>query len=121
MDIVEIDSPLCIATCSLDAKIILFSLLEGTKIRVIDGDHRKGVRRLAYSTVLGGYLVSVGYDVTVNVWAPESVVSDNFLGKLKGHTKPVVEGAFIGRSPFLATVDESNTVRIWDIKSLACL
>jgi len=121
MDIVEIDSPLCVATCSLDATIILFSLLEGSQIRVIHGDHRNGVRRLAYSPVLGGYLVSVGYEVTASVWAPESVVSDNFLGKLKGHTKPVVEGTFIGRSPFLATVDKVNTVRIWDIKSFACL
>lgn len=121
MDVCEIESPLCIASCSLDTKIVLYSLVDSQTLRVIEGDHRRGVRRLSYSSLSGGYLISIGYEVFANVWAPESIVSDNLLGKLKGHTKSIIDTKFIGKTPFNATIDEGNVIRIWDIKSFSCM
>jgi WD40 repeat protein len=75
---------------------------------------------MAYSPVNGGFLISVGYEIFANVWCPESVVSDILIGKFKGHARPIVDTKFIGGSPFNMTIDESNEIRIWDIKSQTC-
>lgn len=49
------------------------------------------------------------------------MVSDIHLGKLKGHSRPLVDTKFIGNSPFNMTVDQENEIRIWDIRSFSCL
>jgi WD40 repeat protein len=72
MDICEIDIPLCIATCSLDKKIVLYNLVDNETIRVLSGDHSKGVRKLSYNGSFGGHLVSTGSEIYANVWGPES-------------------------------------------------
>ncbi len=51
----------------------------------MEGDHDKGIKRMAYTPFNGGYLISVGYEIFANVWCPESVVGDILIGKLKGH------------------------------------
>ncbi len=76
---------------------------------------------MTYSPFNGGYLVSIGYQVNAKVWSPESVVGDILIGKLKGHTRPVIDTKFIGSSPFNVSIDESRELRIWDIKSSSCL
>jgi len=86
MDLAEILAPLSVASCSLDKRIVIYSLKEGGFIlRTIEGDHSKGIKRLSYSPIFGGYLISVGYEVFANVWSPESLVSQALIGKLKGH------------------------------------
>lgn len=37
-------------------------------------------------------MISIGNEIYVNVWAPESMVSDIHVGKLKGHKKAVTDG-----------------------------
>lgn len=64
----------------MDKTIVMFSLKENYKIRVMQGDHDKGVRRLSYTPLNGGYLTSVGYEVFANLWCPESVVADVLIG-----------------------------------------
>jgi hypothetical protein len=76
MDICEIEQPLCIATCSLDKKIIMYSIIDRVIIRTLEGEHITGVKRVTYSGHFGGHLVSVGHEVYANVWGPESTISD---------------------------------------------
>lgn len=125
--------PFSIATCSLDKKIIIYNLVEKEIIRVLEGDHIKGVKkylfkivkhshyRLAYNSHFGGHLVSVGHEIYANVWGPESLISDILIGKLKGHTKPILDSKFISITPFNVTIDEKNNIRVWDIRTLVCL
>lgn len=109
MDICEIDNPVCIATCSLDRTIIMYDLQARSVIRKIDdGDHITGIKRLVYNPYFGGHLISVGHEIYANVWGPESIISDILLGKLKGHSRPILDTKFIGKSPFNLTMDESN-------------
>ena len=121
MDVCEILNPFCIATCSLDKTIILYSLEEQTILRTLEGDHVKGVKKLSYNSHFGGHLISVGHEFFANVWGPESLISDILIGKLKGHSKPLLDTKFIGKTPYNVTIDESNSIRIWDIRTLVCL
>ena len=121
MDICELDIPFSIATCSLDKKIYIYNLVEQEVIRIIEGDHYKGVKKLAYNGNFGGHLVSVGNEIFANVWGPESLISDILIGKFKGHTKPLLDIKFRGRTPFNVTLDEKNNIRVWDIRTLNCL
>ncbi|CDW71705.1 UNKNOWN [Stylonychia lemnae] len=121
MDVCEIDNPFSIATCSLDKKIVIYNLIEREPIRILKGDHIKGVKRLSYNGHFGGHLVSVGHEIYANVWGPESLISDILIGKLKGHTKPIIDTKFISITPFNVTIDEKNNIRIWDIRTLQCL
>ena len=105
----------------MDGKITIYSLKERYTIRTIITDHSKGVRRMSYCPSNGGYLISTGYEVNANVWCPETVVGDILIGKLKGHSRPIIDTKFISTSPFNVTIDESREIRIWDIKSSSCL
>lgn len=66
-DCVEILSPLCICTSSLDKKIIMYDLNTREIIKVLEG-HRNGVRILASIPSYGGFLVSCAFDVMPFVW-----------------------------------------------------
>ena len=101
--------------------MVIYSLVEREIIRIIDGEHPKGVKRLSYSAEFGGHLISIGFEVYANVWGPESLISEILLGKLKGHTKPIIDVSFMGTSPFAVTLDEKNNLRLWDIRTLQCL
>lgn len=63
----------------------------------------------------------MGFEVFANVWGPEAMVADVHLGKLKGHSRPLIDTKFIGKTPFNATIDETGEIRIWDVKSLSCI
>ena len=64
-------------------------------------------------------MVSIGTEVFANVWSPEAMVSDIFLGKLEEHSStapPAITcGDYLGRSPYFVTIDMANVVKIWDI------
>ena len=60
-------------------------------------------------------MISIGNEIFANVWAPESLVSDIHIGKLKGHEKAIVDGQYLNRAPFFVTIDELNSLRFWDI------
>ena len=95
-------------------------MIEREKVRILR-EHVTGVKRLSYSGHFGGHLVSVGHEIYVNVWAPESKISEVLMGRLRGHTKPVIDAKFLNNRPFVVTVDEANFIRIWDIRTLVCL
>jgi len=89
-------------------------------IRVLE-EHITGVKNLSYSSSFGGHLLSVGHEIYVNVWAPESRISEVLIGRLKGHSKPVCFATFLNKRPFCATLDEGNNIRLWDIRTHSCL
>lgn len=123
MDLIELSSPFCVATCSLDKRIALYNLVDKYVLRIIEGGehNNKGIKKLSYYPDGGGFLITIGYEVFANVWGPEAMVSDIHLGKLKGHARPLIDTKFIGRTPFNATIDQTGEIRIWDIKSLSCI
>ena len=65
-------------------------------------------------------MVSIGNETHANVWAPESVVSKIHLGKFKGKAA-IIDGHFLNRAPYFATVDEANIINLWDLKSFTCI
>jgi WD40 repeat protein len=114
----EILNPMCVATCSLDRSIVLFDIVHREHLRTIPNAHEKGIRHLKYNFATGGQMISIGSEIYVNVWAPESLVSDIHVGTLKGHKKGVTDGAFLGMAPYFATIDETYMINIFDIVSM---
>lgn len=129
MDVCEIQSPLLIATASLDKLIRLISLKEQKVIGKFSG-HLKGVRQLDYTSYMDGYILSVGHESFVNVWtldggmgAIQSSISlgkqkkskhlSNFYGKLaKGHNL-IKYARFLHNSSFCTTIDEKFVCKLW--------
>lgn len=66
-------------------------------------------------------MISIGNEIYVNVWAPESMKSDMHQGRLVGHKKPIVDGQFINKAPFFVTMDDINMIFIWDTKTLTAV
>jgi WD40 repeat protein len=121
MGLCEVEYPPCIATCGMDSRIVLYSLIERSLVRIIEGEHYKGARRVSYCPLNGGYLISTGYEIYANVWCPEAVVGEILVGKLKGHTRPIIDNKFIGNSPFNVTIDEGKEIRVWDTRIFVCM
>jgi WD40 repeat protein len=90
MDILEITLPRCIATASLDRTIRFYNIEERHQITVLKG-HETGIRHMSYISGFGGFLVSVGYELSVYVWSPETAVNRPLIGKLEGNSEPVVD------------------------------
>jgi WD40 repeat protein len=100
----------------MDGHIIFYNLIDKVKLRSLDADHNKGVKKLSYTSGFSGNLVSIGCEIYASVWAPEALVDEVLLGRLKGHTRPILATKFIGTTPFNVTLDEDNNIRIWDIR-----
>lgn len=47
-------------------------------------------------------------------------MSDILLGRLRGHVRPILDVKYVGNTPYAATVDETNNLRVWDIRILTC-
>ena len=69
-DCVEIPSPFCIATSSLDRTIVLYDLRNKEALRRFSRKHVTGVRHMRYMHDFGGLLISTGFEVYANVWGP---------------------------------------------------
>jgi len=69
-DCIEILSPFCVATCSLDRSIVLYDLKNREALRRFSRKHVTGVRHLKYLKDFGGLMVSSGFEIFANVWAP---------------------------------------------------
>jgi WD40 repeat protein len=112
---VEVESPQCIATASLDKTIAMFNIENPNTQRRIAGNHITGIRHLRYQNINGSFMISIGNEIFANVWNPEFLVSDIHIGKLQGHKKSIVDGSFLNRAPYFVTIDEINHVCFWDI------
>jgi WD40 repeat protein len=119
-DCVELLSPLCICTASLDKRIVMYDLHTKEKLRVLEG-HRNGVKILLSVPNFGGYLISCAYDVMPIVWQPGNVHGNCLLGRLKGHLAPVVSMINLPELPFVITMDENIQINFWDVRNLFCL
>ncbi len=118
MDLVEIASPISIATCSLDHKIKLWDLSTGAKLGTLEPPHLTGVRCLDYIPDFSGSIVSVGHENTIKVWSPEVSIHRAYVGSLEGHNAAVMCAKFIKYSPYLVSIDEKLNIRVWDIRTL---
>jgi WD40 repeat protein len=115
---VEIESPLCVATASLDRTIVMINIENPHQQRRIKDGHTTGIRHLRYQNCSISSMISIGNEIFANVWAPESLVSDIHVGKLQGHKKSIVDGNYLNKAPYFVTIDEINNVYFWDIHSL---
>lgn len=117
-DCVEIREPRAICTCSMDRSIVMFDVNAGYVIRVIKLAHDNAIKKMSYIKDYGGYLISVSYDMCAKVWQPANIYGEALLGKLKGHNHPLVSVGNLPGKPFVITVDQENTIMIWDVRSL---
>jgi WD40 repeat protein len=120
-DCIDIYSPNCIATSSLDGTIILYDLINNDIIRTISEQHEKGIRRLRYQRQNGNTMASIGSEIFVNIWQPESLISDIHIGRLNGHKVSIVDGNYLEKAPFFVTIDIHNIIIFWDIKTLGAM
>jgi len=118
MDLVEIVSRSAIVTCSLDHKIKLWDLFNGTKIGSLKPKHKSGVRGLDYTPDFSGVLISIAHETRIKVWSTEVALHRAYIGDLEGHTGPIIGAKFIKQSPYLVSIDDRLSIRIWDIRSM---
>jgi hypothetical protein len=77
--------------------------------------HEKGIRGIRYQNFNGSQMLTFGNEVYAKVWNPESLISDIYVGKLSGHQQPIVDAQYLSRAPFIATLDQGNTILFWGI------
>ena len=99
----------------------MFDIEHNEVIRKINENHEKGIMHLRYQYDNGATMVSISTEIFANVWSPESLVSDIHIGKLKGHKKAIVDGNYLKKAPFFATIDVACNINIYDIKLCVCL
>eukprot|EP01022_Parablepharisma_sp_SALTPOND_P001157 TRINITY_DN105701_c0_g1_i1.p2 TRINITY_DN105701_c0_g1~~TRINITY_DN105701_c0_g1_i1.p2 ORF type:complete len:538 (-),score=58.24 TRINITY_DN105701_c0_g1_i1:2394-4007(-) len=121
MDCIELRQPVAIATCSLDQTIKIWDLATGEKLGSLKPKHSSGVRCLDYTPEFGGSIISTGHEVLIKVWSPEVSISQAYVGSLEGHSTSVVAAKFFKQSPYVASIDEKLSIRIWDVRTLTCL
>jgi WD40 repeat protein len=105
----------------LDQTIKLWDLFLGRQVGTLKPKHISGVRSLEYTPEYSGTIVSVAHENYIKVWSAEVSIEQAFVGTLEGHNNPVVSAKFLHKLPYVISVDERTTVRIWDIRSLVCL
>jgi WD40 repeat protein len=84
-DCIEIINPSCIVTVSLDGSMVIYDITHKDLIRRVENAHEKGIRGIRYQNYNGAQMITLGHEVYVKVWSPESLVSDIYLGKLESH------------------------------------
>ena len=86
-------------------------------LRRFSQQHVTGVRHLRYMKGFGGMIISTGFEVYANIWGPQNLYGNAHLGFLRGHRTPIVGVDIIQGRPFVYTIDKSNELIIWDIRS----
>jgi WD40 repeat protein len=79
--------------------------------------HTKGVRTLAYSARFR-FLLSAGFDFCVYVWNP---YVNLLIMRLPGHAFSLVSVRVVPDTPQLISADESGVLKVWDIRTFACV
>jgi len=115
-DCVEVLSPFCIATCSLDRSIVLYDLKNSEVLRRFSRKHVTGVRRMVYMKDFGGMIISAGFEIFANVWGPQNLFGNAHLGRLNQHRAPIVGLDIVAGRPFVYTLDQTNELIVWDIR-----
>ena len=88
----------------------------GRHRRTLEG-HEKGVRSLAYNEDYR-FLISGGFDYDALVWNP---YVERLILRLHGHTAPLCGVEVIPDTPQIITADVSGVVKVWDIRTFACV
>lgn len=125
-DIAELTASKMMASSSLEGIIRIWDLetftnvteLEDTIVGRAKGARKvNGVRKLSYTEVCGGNLLSVSYQNYINIWSPDSSLSKSYVGKLEGHSGIVKDCKIIPNSPHCISVDDKLNVRVWDLRT----
>ena len=121
-DIIETKKPFLILTACLDGLIRLINTKDLEFMKTWKY-HSSGVKHLDYNPNLesNGYIISTGFEYTVNLYCTDLSLDSAFKGKLEGHFVPLVDCKFINFTPMCASVDEDGNIRIWETQQRICL
>jgi WD40 repeat protein len=122
MDIMELTHPeLCIAIASMDKDISLYSLKKKQNIRKLNSHHQMAVKSLLFYPKYGNLLLSQGNEAVIYVWSMENLISDPLFGKIRGNKMPISSMVRGPDQPFVYTIDVGGIIKMFDIRTLACL
>lgn len=125
-DIIEVEDPKSIATCSMDGEIKLYStylekfytfehIPEQTS-SVINDRKRKGILGIGYSSEFGNYMLSYGFSHQVFIYSLDISVTKGFVGKYTEHTGTIMWAKFLKSYPYVLSFDDKLNLRIWDFR-----
>eukprot|EP00755_Sulcionema_specki_P024229 Sspe_Gene.80783::Locus_51184_Transcript_1_1_Confidence_1.000_Length_3378::g.80783::m.80783 len=119
LDLLVLDQEL--ATASLDTTIKLHNLERGMCTGVLKG-HTKGVTNLVFSRQ-HQLLLSSGYEYEALVWIlhVKAFRPWKLTDKHRPHFGPIIGLFAVPNSPQVVTTDNKGMVKIWDIRSFACV
>eukprot|EP00929_Paragymnodinium_shiwhaense_P063026 TRINITY_DN31519_c0_g1_i1.p1 TRINITY_DN31519_c0_g1~~TRINITY_DN31519_c0_g1_i1.p1 ORF type:complete len:1082 (-),score=262.73 TRINITY_DN31519_c0_g1_i1:157-3366(-) len=107
----------CLATCSLDTTVRIFDVVKMTRTHIFSG-HTKGVTCLEYCPRLQ-LLLSGGFNNYICMWDVGAGVRYH---KLTGHTCSIIAiCAVLDTDNEVITCDLHGTVKVWDLRRLACV
>ena len=121
-DIIETKKPFLILTACLDGLIRLINVKDSEFMKTWKY-HSSGVKHLDYNPNLesNGYILSTGFEYTINLYCTDLSLDSAFKGKLEGHFVPLVDCKFINFTSICASVDEDGNIRIWETQQRICL
>ena len=121
-DVIETKKPFLILTACLDGLIRLINVKDLDFIKTWNY-HSSGVKHLDYNPNLesNGYILSTGFEYTINIYCTDLSLDSAFKGKLEGHFVPLIDCKFINNTPICASVDEDGNIRIWETQQKICL
>jgi hypothetical protein len=73
----------------MDRTIALYDLKGGFLLKMIHKAHETAIRHVT-GVDFGSFLVSCGYESFAKVWAPDNLISDNFIGTLNSVNKAII-------------------------------
>ena len=121
-DVIETKKPFLILTACLDGLIRLINVKDLEFLKTWKY-HSSGVKHLDYNPNLesNGYILSTGFEYTVNIYCTDLSLDSAFKGKLEGHFVPLIDCKFINMTPICVSIDEEGNARIWEAVLRICL
>ena len=101
-DVIETKKPFLILTACLDGLIRLINVKDLEFIKTWKY-HSSGVKHLDYNPNLesNGYILSIGFEYTINIYCTDLSLDSAFKGKLEGHFAPLIDCKFINKTPYV--------------------
>ncbi|KAG8470167.1 hypothetical protein KFE25_008588 [Diacronema lutheri] len=110
-----------LTSASLDGTVRIWHLGQRVCLKVLRGEHARGIVAMAYAPVERGTLITVGVDGGMCAWSLHGSLPIFRAARAHGHEAPLVCAHALGGTPYVIIADQAARVSVWDCRSHACV